>query len=74
MQDHEGNEISNRYGLCHLTKKYFQELFTSRVGEYQPILSLAQPRISGDHNNMLLRPFSLDESTTAMMRINGVNF
>lgn len=54
----DGVEVREQEGMCNIAKSYFEELFASREGQYDPVLNLIQPRITTEENESLIVPIT----------------
>jgi hypothetical protein len=64
-----GEEITNQDGLCEVAHKYFEELFKSNNGVYDPVLSLIQRKISHSDNDMLTSPVMKEEVRVTLFQM-----
>lgn len=58
LRDNSGNWVTSHEDLCTLVHNYFTSLFRAQQGDFHPIISCVQPRISDEDNSMLTQPFT----------------
>ncbi|XP_058788236.1 uncharacterized protein LOC131662466 [Vicia villosa] len=62
----DGSEIKEQASLCDIAKFYFEELFRAGFGDYDPVLSLIQQKITEADNTQFLQPLSMMEVKNAL--------
>lgn len=62
LQDEDGNWFSDQQDLGRIAVNYFNDFLSYCSGVYDPIFYMVFPVISAEDNNLLLAPFTLDES------------
>lgn len=54
-------EIRDQVGICEVARNYFEKLFTTKEGKYDPVLNLIQPLITMEDNARQLSLASKEE-------------
>lgn len=58
----EGNEfMSDQDGMCAIARSYFQNVFAAAEGVYDPVISIIEPRVTREDNQILEAPFTIEE-------------
>ncbi|GAU32101.1 hypothetical protein TSUD_358070 [Trifolium subterraneum] len=65
----ENVSITNQQGLCEVAHNYFEQLFKSKVGAYEPVLSLISPRVTLEDNERLVAPITREELRNALFQM-----
>jgi hypothetical protein len=50
LKNEEEEVITGQHNLCEVARRYFHELFRSKVGSLDPVLSLISPIVSVTNN------------------------
>jgi Mg2+ and Co2+ transporter CorA len=62
LVDHNGTIQEDREVMCNIVQNYFENLFTTEVGDLDPnVLSNVQRLVTPDMNSGLMAPFSYEE-------------
>lgn len=54
-------EVRTQSDICMVASDYFENLFESKQGVYNPVLNVIQPCITDYDNELLLAPFNQEE-------------
>ncbi|KAK2377607.1 hypothetical protein QL285_078261 [Trifolium repens] len=66
----ENNVVATKQeDLCDVAKQYFDTLFRAAKGNYDPVLSIIQPKVTEADNERLTAPISKEEIHTALMQM-----
>ncbi|KAF5475420.1 hypothetical protein F2P56_007226, partial [Juglans regia] len=70
----QNQEVISKAGISSLFQTFFQDLFTSsQPTNVDLCLENLAPRVTGDMNSMLIKPYSLKEIEEALFQMNGLS-
>ncbi|GAU45877.1 hypothetical protein TSUD_401030, partial [Trifolium subterraneum] len=69
LMSDENVNVSSQQGLCEVAHKYFDQLFKSKAGVGETVLSLISPRVSAEDNEHLVTPISKEELRLALFQM-----
>ncbi|XP_058762257.1 uncharacterized protein LOC131635640 [Vicia villosa] len=56
-----GDETRDQAGICDIARSYFENIYVTKDGLYDPLLNIIQPQITAEENCRLLLPISKAE-------------
>jgi ribonuclease HI len=69
LMSDENELVTKQQELGEVARKYFQDLFKSKEGSQEPVLSLISPRISAEDNAILEASITKEELKTALFEM-----
>ncbi|KAK2360556.1 hypothetical protein QL285_085815 [Trifolium repens] len=69
LKNEEDEVITGQQNICEVASRYFQELFKSKGGIQDTVLSLITPRVSADDNALLEAPITKEEICIALFQM-----
>ncbi|XP_073152636.1 uncharacterized protein [Henckelia pumila] len=69
LKNDNGIWVEDVTEICSTVGRYFENLFSASRGNYDPVFSAIEPRITRDDNESLIRPFHIDEFKLAVSQM-----
>ncbi|KAK2370479.1 hypothetical protein QL285_083528 [Trifolium repens] len=69
LRNDDDELITGQHNLCEVAQNYFQELFSSKGGSLDPVLSLISPRVSTEDNASLEATITKEEVRVALFQM-----
>jgi hypothetical protein len=62
-------EVKTQAEICEVALNYFDNLFQANATTHDPVLSLIEPKVTGEDNNCLLAPITKEELKTSLFEM-----
>lgn len=69
LQDENGQFYDDPESMHRIVQQYFEQLFFSVDASSDPVVSLVQPKVTSEDNNMLLAPFTIEDFKTVIFQM-----